>query len=113
MRIEIYYIILALGTLIASFSQVLLKKGAMKQYPSIIREYLNPHVIIGYGMMVISTMCTIIAYTKVAYKNGPVVESTGFIYVMVLSFIFFKEKITKRKLLGNFLILVGIIVFYM
>ena len=36
-----YYALGILSVTIASFSQILLKKGAMKQYDSFIREYLN------------------------------------------------------------------------
>ena len=103
---------LFLSVLIASFSQILLKKSAKKQYDSFLKEYLNPYVIIGYAMMVGSTIQTILAYREVAYKNGPVIESLGYILIMFLSFIFFHEKITKKKLLGNLLILAGIFVFY-
>ena len=63
-------------------------------------------------MMIISTVLTIFAYKGLEYKNGPIIESLGYILVMVLSYYFFKEKITKRKLLGNLLILLGIVVFY-
>ena len=103
---------LFLSVLIASFSQILLKKSAKKQYDSFLKEYLNPYVIIGYAMMVGSTILTILAYREVAYNNGPVIESLGYILIMFLSFIFFHEKITKKKLLGNLLILAGIFVFY-
>ena len=98
---------------IASFSQIILKIAAKKTYSSVIKEYLNPHVIIGYGMMVLTTVMTLLAYRGLDYKNGPVIESIGYIFVMVLSSIFFKEKITKKKLLGNILILVGVFVFYL
>lgn len=73
---------------------------------------MNFYVICGYGMMVVSTVLTIMAYKGLAYKNGPIIESLGYIIVMFLSLLFFGEKITKKKLLGNILILVGIIVFY-
>lgn len=102
-----------LSVIIASFSQILLKKSAKKQHASLMQEYVNPYVIIGYGMMVVSTILTILAYRGVAYKNGPVIESLGYILIMFLSFLFFREKITRRKLLGNLLILVGIFVFYL
>ena len=69
---------LFLSVLIASFSQILLKKSAKKQYDSFLKEYLNPYVIIGYAMMVGSTILTILAYREVAYKNGPVIESLGY-----------------------------------
>ncbi len=113
MIINGYWLLLLLSVIIASFSQVLLKKSAKKQYDSILKEYLNPYVIIGYMMMVISTILTILAYKGIAYKNGPVIESLGYILIMFLSLFFFNEKITKRKLLGNILILIGVFVFYL
>lgn len=108
-----YMLFLLASVTIASFSQIILKIAAKKTYSSVIKEYLNPHVIIGYGMMVLTTVMTLLAYRGLDYKNGPVIESIGYIFVMVLSSLFFKEKITKKKLLGNILILVGVFVFYL
>ena len=108
-----YWIFLCASVVIASFSQVLLKKSAGKKYSSFIKEYLNLYVITGYLMMAVSTVLTIIAYKEIAYKNGPVIESLGYILVIFLGLIFFGEKITFRKIIGNALILIGIIVFYM
>ena len=107
-----YWICLFLAVAISSMSQMLLKKGASKQYDNVIREYLNPWVMSGYGLMVLSTLCVIYAYRGVEYKNGAIIESLAFLLVMVLSRIFFGEKITKKKLLGNLIILAGIVVFY-
>lgn len=107
-----YMILLVLSVVVASFSQILLKKSASKTYSSVIREYLNVYVIVGYGMMVLSTLLTVGGYAGLEYKNGAVIESLGFVLVMFLSRIFFGEKITRKKLLGNALILAGILVFY-
>ena len=107
-----YILFLLASVVVASFSQILLKKSALKTYGSVIREYLNPYVIVGYAMMVISTLLTILAYRGVDYKNGPVIDSVGFFLVMIWSRIFFGEKITKKKILGNILIFIGIFVFY-
>ncbi len=103
---------LVLSVAVASFSQILLKKSAEKTYTSVIREYLNVYVIIGYGMMAVSTLLTVAGYAGLEYKNGAVIEALGFVLVMLLSRIFFGEKITKKKLLGNSLILFGIFIFY-
>lgn len=111
MQINIGYLILFIGTVIAAFSQILLKKSANKQHSSIIREYLNPYVIIGYGMMFVSMLFTIIAYKTIAYKSGPIIESLGYIMVMVLSLFFFHEKITKRKWIGTLFVITGVIIF--
>ena len=110
MEMNKYIIFLLLSVIISSTSQILLKKSALKSF---IYEYLNPYVIVGYGMMIISTITTILAYRGIEYKNGPVIESLGYLLVMILSWIFFKERITKHKLLGNIIILVGIYVFYL
>ncbi|MBQ7964968.1 MAG: EamA family transporter [Ruminococcus sp.] len=107
-----YYWFMIASVVVAAFSQILLKVSAKKQYDSIIKEYLNPWVIIGYSMMVLSTILTVLAFRGIEYKNGPIIESLGYILVLILSFVFFQEKITWKKTLGNVLILVGVIVFY-
>lgn len=106
-----YYALQLISVTIAAFSQILLKKSAMKTYPYWLREYLNPHVIIGYGMLAVSTVFTTLAYTGLDYKNVPILESVGYVLVMFLSLLFFGEKITKKKALGTIVILAGVIVF--
>ena len=105
-------LLLVLSVVVASLSQILLKKSAERSYQSLLREYLNPWVISGYGLMVVSTLLTVGGYAGLEYKNGAVIESLGFVLVMLLSRLFFREKITKKKLIGNALILLGIVVFY-
>ena len=103
---------LFLAVLISSFSQMLLKKSAMIQYDSKIKEYFNVWVISGYTLMIVSTLLVILSYRGVSYKNGPVIESLGFIIVLVLSKLLFNEEITFMKIIGNIIIILGIIVFY-
>lgn len=105
--------VLVLSVLIASFSQILLKKSAQKTYPSVIREYLNVYVICGYGMMFLSMFLTIIAYSGMEFTNVQIVEATGYIMVLILSYFFFHEKITRRKVLGMIFIFAGIAVYYL
>lgn len=108
-----YWIVLFMAVLISSASQMLLKKGASIKFESVVREYLNPWVIFGYVLMILSTLCVIYAYRGVAYKNGAIIESLGYLLVMFLSRLFFDEKITKKKMLGNLIILTGVLVFYL
>lgn len=107
-----YYLIAISSVIIASFSQVLLKKGAMSEHTSFIREYLNANVIIGYLMMFFSLFMTMIAYRGMAYMNVPVIEAVGYILVPILSYFFFKEGFTKNKIVGIGLILGGMVVYY-
>lgn len=100
-----------LAELIASTSQVLLKKSAEKNYPNIVREYLNALVIGGYMLLVLSMVISIFCYDGLGYMGVVVMEPVGYIIVMIMSRIFFKEKISARKLVGVVLILSGIAVF--
>jgi len=108
-----FLLLALLSVVIASFSQVMLKLGAGKTYNSKIREYLNVYVITGYGMLFVSMVITIIAYSHLSYLSVPVVEAVGYVLVPVLSYFIFKEKLTKRKILGILFILTGIVIYYL
>jgi len=99
------------SVMVASFSQVLLKKSALKKYDNVLKEYLNLYVICGYGMLFGSMLLTVYAYSGMAYKNGPVIESLGNVFVLLLSYFIFKEKISVRKLVGILCIMSGIVIF--
>ena len=107
-----WVLLFALSSLVASCAQVLLKKSANEPHKSAIREYLNWKVITGYGSMFAGMLLGIIAYAKgVSMQSGAIMEGIGNLWVMLLAFFFFREPLTKRKLLGNALIITGIVVF--
>lgn len=105
-----YIGIFFLSVLVAAVSQVLLKKSAMKQYTHKWEEYFNLYVIVGYGLLFFSMFLTVFAYKGVDLKTGPVIESTSYFFVAVLSAIFLKEKINKRKAWGLTVIILGVVV---
>ena len=106
-----YFLLLIFSVFIASISQILLKISANRKYDKQIKEYLNPYVIIAYSIFCISLILTILALRGLELKNVPILESTGYIYILILSRIFLKEKITKYRIGGSLLIILGIIVF--
>ena len=108
---SIYIISAVLGVVIASFSQVLLKKGAMRPHISFIRDYLNAPVIIGYAMMFLSVLAAMFAYRGLPMMTVPIIEALGFVLVPVLSFFFFKEKFTRSKFIGIVIIIAGVIIY--
>lgn len=106
-----YILIALLSGVLSSFSQVLLKKSAEKKQNTLLSEYINPYVISGYLLTGICMLLMIVAYKGMPYKYGAVLESLVYVYIMILSRIFFGEKITKNKLAGNILIVAGVIIF--
>ncbi|MCR5634352.1 MAG: EamA family transporter [Lachnospiraceae bacterium] len=107
----IYVGIFLISVLVSSVSQILLKISAGKTYDSKIKEYLNAPVIIAYGLFFLSTVVTVLAYKYVDLSLGPVLEATGYIWVTILGYLILKEKVSRKKLLGLVVIIVGIIVF--
>lgn len=102
-------ILLLLNSLLASFSQVLLKKSALKEHNSIITEYININVIIGYSLFFIVLLINIYA---MKYINMSLVsifsEAMPIVVSIFTGLIFFNEHITKKKILSVVLILIGI-----
>lgn len=103
--------VLLTSVFISSVSQILLKKAADKTYKTPLQEYLNPRVIIAYGMFFCSVILTMLALKYIPLSMSPILESTGYIFVSVLGYFFLKERFNKRKLLGFALILGGIVLF--
>lgn len=107
----LYYGIMFFGVFIASISQLLLKSAAGKQYSHWIRQYLNFNVILGYVIMLMSTVCTIIAMRRVPLSTTPIWNSLGIVLAAFWGKILFKESLSRRKILGLVLVAIGIAVF--
>lgn len=103
--------VLLLSVFISSISQILLKKAADREYKNKLSEYLNPLVIGAYVMFFGSVILTMLALKYVPLSMSPILESTGYIFVSVLGWIFLKERFSRRKILGFVLILTGIAIF--
>ncbi|MBQ7657425.1 MAG: multidrug ABC transporter [Butyrivibrio sp.] len=111
--LNLSFCLMIFGELMASVSQVLLKKSAQKQYPNFIREYLNLLVIGGYGLLFLSMFIGIFCYKGLGYMGVVVMEPIAYIMVMFFSRVIFKEKITPNKIIGMCFIIGGIAVFYL
>ncbi len=106
-----YFLIAIFSGMLSSFSQVLLKKSALKGEQSIVKQYMNLYVITGYFITFLCMLLTILAYRGMPFKYGAVLESLTYLYIMILSRIFIGEKLTKKKVIGNMIIVVGVIIF--
>ena len=106
-----YILILLFGFFASAAAQILLKKSAKKEYESKIKEYLNPYVIISYLIFFGATLCTIVAYKEVDLSFGPILGTTEYIFVAVMSRIFLKEHISKKKIAGLAVIIAGIVIY--
>ena len=106
-----YMLLMFAMTFLTGVSQVLLKKSANKTYEKWIEEYLNWQVILAYGIFFGVLLVNTYAYTKVDMKYGTVIDTFSYVFVMLFSWLLLREKFTKRKVIGNLIIMVGVLVY--
>ena len=108
------YLLVIISVLSAAGAQMMLKQGAKKHYTSFIRQYLNPWVVGGYGIMGCSLLLNIFCLSRgVLVKEISIIESLSYLFVPMLSWLFFKEKVTWRKAGAIAVIMVGVVVFFL
>lgn len=109
-----YYLLVVISVFSAAGAQMLLKQGAKKDYPSFWKQYLNPWVMGGYGIMGASLLLNIFCLSHgVQVKEVSIIESLSYLFVPLLSWLFFKEEVTWRKAGAIVVIMVGVLVFFM
>ena len=111
-RRELLYAgIMLFGVLVSSLSQVLLKIAANRSYPTKIKEYLNPLVVGAYAVFFAATLCTVFAYRVIPLSMGPILESSGYLFVGIFSFLFLGERMTRKQIGALTMIVCGIVVY--
>lgn len=106
-----YMLILFATTFFTAISQVLMKQSAQMEHKSWIYEYLNWRVILAYGIAFTVLMVNTYAYTEVDIKYASIIDSFSYVNVMLFSYLLLKEKFTRMQLVGNLIIIAGILIY--
>ncbi len=107
----LFYILMILSAFVTAFSQIILKKSANKKHRNVVFEYLNPYVLFSYACYVGVLVLNVFIYTRIDYRFGVVISSMSTVFVMLLSRMILKEPITRKRVIGNAIIVCGILVF--
>lgn len=107
-----YVLLASINVFISSLTQILLKSSANEKKESFMKNFLNYKVIIAYviffGVMLINSL---IVFKHIDLSQISIIESLGYIFIPILSSLFLKEKISKKKVYGIILIIIGIFLF--
>ena len=106
-----YMLILFATTFFTAFSQVLMKQSAQIEHKNWIYEYLNWRLILAYGIAFSVLMVNTYAYTEVEIKYASIIDTFSYVNVMVFSYLILKEQFTRTQLIGNLIIIAGILVY--
>ena len=105
------YISYLFAEFISAVANLVLKTAANKKYKNFFKKFLNVRVIGSYGIFLIANLINVLALKNMELKYVPALQATSFIWVLLLSVLVLKERPTKKKLIGNALILIGLAVF--
>lgn len=108
------YLLVILGIFSCSLSQLFLKKSANREHKSKLFEVINPLVIFSYMIFFCSLLINIWAMSRgLELKELAMLESLGYVFVPLLSYLVLKETISMRTISAIGVILYGIFVFYL
>ncbi len=106
-----YALVKIMSVVVSALSQLLLKKSANKEHGSILKEYLNPSVILSYAIFFGAMILGTYSLKGISLSYNAALESMSYLLVPIFSFLFLKEKISGRQLLGILLIFAGIMIY--
>ncbi|NLG04493.1 MAG: EamA family transporter [Clostridia bacterium] len=106
-----YAFLIFLTAFASAASQILLNLSNRRTYPNKIREYVNVYVISSYAILTLVLIANTYIMKFVDLKIAHALAASTYLFTMILSRIIMKEKITRKKVIGNILIIVGIFVF--
>lgn len=101
----IYYLLLVLMTLSGVIAFLFLEKASGSE--KIIYMLKNINLYIGGGLYLISALLNIFVLRYLDYSVVLPLTSITYVWTMIILYLILKESITKRKIAGVALILVG------
>ena len=103
----IHYILLLVMTMLCALASLFLKKASGSD--GIIEMFKNSNLYLGGLLYLVAVILNVYILRFLDYSIVLPLTSIIYIWTMVLSNIVLKEKITKKKIAGVFLILTGAI----
>lgn len=109
MNEPIYLLTFIICVFISSCIQIVLKKAALKERKGL-KVFANLEVIVCYIVFLGVTFCTTYLYKHVELSVGTLLDSLGYVFIIILSVVFLKEKMTINKFIGVSLVILGVFI---
>lgn len=108
-----YYFLILLSVLLSAVAQVLLKKGSVLISDKSLSVYLNIYSISGYLLMFMITVFNYFIFRYLPMMAIVLFLPLVYVFIGLLSKIFFNENISGKKILASLLIGLGVITYYL
>ena len=103
-----YYVLLVIMTLIGAIASFFLKKASGSE--KIIDLIKNINLYIGGFLYLLSAVLNIYLLKYLDYSLVLPMTSITYIWTLIISYQFLKEKISLKKIIGVFVIITGVII---
>ncbi|MDB4894200.1 MAG: transporter family protein [Firmicutes bacterium] len=111
------YLVAFFSIALTAVAQILLKLGVVASasttlapvHVRLLRTVINPFVLAGLAVYGLSTLCWLIALSKLRLSVAYPMVSFSYVLVTVASAIIFREAITRNQILGLCLIITGVV----
>ena len=107
----LYVAFLLFSNFVGAVSQVLLKKSALESHKNVVREYLNAKVIIAYALFFVAVFIDLTALKIVPASYVPIIEASSYVFAIILSRVFFNDRIKAKQVAAIALIIAGIVIY--
>ena len=107
----LYYTLIYIAMFLAAAGQVMLKLGAGAGGIDLAIIRVNIWLFLGLGAMFLSMLLNVRGLSVVPLRDMAFILPTVYILVPLFSWLFLKEKIGRRTIIGTFILVAGIIIF--
>ena len=112
------FTLLLFNVILSVLGQVLLKQGMnqvgeisgsfQQMAPKLIQALMNPFVIGGIGVYGSTTLIWLVVLSRIKLSVAYPMISLGYIFSILFSWLLFKEDVPKIRVLGAFVICIGV-----
>lgn len=103
----LYYLALIIMTIIGAFAGYFLKRASLSK--GLKELIINKYLYLGGFLYFISALINIYVLRYMDYSVVLPLTSITYIWTMIISYFFLNEKISKKKIVGIFAIIIGAI----
>lgn len=103
-----YYLILLIMTVIGSIASFFLKKASKSE--TILDLIKNINIYVGGGLYLLSAILNIYVLKYLDYSIVLPLTAITYVWTLLISYRFLKEKITAKKVMGIIFIIIGAII---
>lgn len=106
-----FYAVAVIATVFTSMGHIYFKKFALKSKKPLPLGLLDRHLAIGCGLFVLGVIAGIAALVFIEWSAFYSVTALNYLFISVLSKVCLRERIDKAKLIGNLIIVAGILAY--